>query len=494
MGAQSIGTKENQICLLLVLLAAGLLPVLLWAMGHIPPDDALRHVGAAVSGKDWSEVLLLREGFDGEVSTHPLWDGALRALANVGVEADLLILLSMAFPWCLLLGSLAFMTRKPEAVLLGFLLLYMAGDGLSARFLIGRPFIIAAACTVWLLWLAQEKAVGVRTRTLFLWTAGVLTVQFLFHPSYYLALLPLGCIVIWLAWKREWQSALAMGGAYPMAVILAALLSGSPVAFLSNNFLQLYWAIVASDLPRGATGEFGEWWPTQAVGIVLLVRFAVLMVVQRANTYGPEILLTLFGVLLGFFNVRFWSDWAMVGLLFWLVRDFHQITEKYAQDYNGWRRIVSVSAIVLAFLVAGGVFNHRQLKQADTPNVVGTAVAMAEIPSWLPGDGGVVYSPDMRVFYTFFYCYAEQNWRYSTGFERALMVDENRAVVASWLNGDRREGLLPWIRALRPADRLIFHGRPNALLTGVGEPYEKLEWRAFANQFWVARLKGAGHE
>lgn len=490
MKAETLATNEHKLSLLFVLTAVGLLPLLLWGMGLIPPDDALRHVGAAVSGKAWSEVLLLREGFNGEVMTHPLWDGGLRLLAMMGLEADLLILVSVTLPWFLLLGSLALVTRKPEAALLGFLLLYVAGDGLASRFLIGRPFIMAAACTVWVLWLANEKAGKLTPLKLFLWTAGVFMLQFLFHPSYYLALLPLGCVLLHLSLRKEWGTAVAMGSAFPVAVVVAAMLSGSPMAFFQNNFMQLYWALLATDLPRGATGEFGSWWPTQAVGVLLFLRLLVYFVFQRPSTPSPEALLTLIGCLLGLFNVRFWSDWAMLGLLVWLVRDFHKITERYAPDYHGKTRVVAVGAIAAIFLVIGGVFNHRQLKQADTPNAIGAAVAMAELPEWLPSNGGIVYSPDMRVFYTFFYCYSHENWRYSTGFERALMADENRAVVGEWLKGNRREGIIPWILAMKPQDRLIFHGRPDALLTGTGEPYARLEWRVFANQFWVARLKG----
>ena len=37
--------------------------------GFLPQDDALRHAAKAVSGKPWSEILVLRDGFiDGSAS------------------------------------------------------------------------------------------------------------------------------------------------------------------------------------------------------------------------------------------------------------------------------------------------------------------------------------------------------------------------------------------------------------------------------------------
>src|SRR5439155_5094898 len=49
-----------RIARLLVLAAAILIPFRILGHGYLPGDDALRHAGKVVSGKDWSEILLMR--------------------------------------------------------------------------------------------------------------------------------------------------------------------------------------------------------------------------------------------------------------------------------------------------------------------------------------------------------------------------------------------------------------------------------------------------
>src|SRR5215469_3644779 len=46
--------------------------------GYLPPDDALRHSAKAVSGKPWSEILVLRPGF--EMDPYPGWHAILGAV------------------------------------------------------------------------------------------------------------------------------------------------------------------------------------------------------------------------------------------------------------------------------------------------------------------------------------------------------------------------------------------------------------------------------
>ena len=52
-----------------------LIPLRLLGQGYLPPDDALRHAGKAVSGKAWTDILVLRPDF--QMDSHPGWHALL---------------------------------------------------------------------------------------------------------------------------------------------------------------------------------------------------------------------------------------------------------------------------------------------------------------------------------------------------------------------------------------------------------------------------------
>jgi hypothetical protein len=77
-----------------------LIPLKILQLGYRPSDDALRHVGKALSGKSWTEILVVEEGYGGD--EHPGWHAILGAAHRVfGWDADTLVALSVAVPFAL---------------------------------------------------------------------------------------------------------------------------------------------------------------------------------------------------------------------------------------------------------------------------------------------------------------------------------------------------------------------------------------------------------
>jgi len=63
-----------------------------------------------------------------------------------------------------------------------------------------------------------------------------------------------------------------------------------------------------------------------------------------------------------------------------------------------------------------------------------------ELAGWLPDKGGILYSPDMLLFYETFFKNPTADWRYAVGFEPSMMLPEDLEVLrkAQWNFGDSR--------------------------------------------------------
>ena len=60
-------------CLLIAII--GIIPAKIIGYGYLPGDDANRHAAKVVSGKDWSEILVIRD--DIKMDSHPGWHAIL---------------------------------------------------------------------------------------------------------------------------------------------------------------------------------------------------------------------------------------------------------------------------------------------------------------------------------------------------------------------------------------------------------------------------------
>ena len=62
--------------------------------GFIPPDDAIRHVAKAISGKDWAEIIVLRPEII--MDSHTGWHEILGFIyKTTGCDKDSLIVFSV---------------------------------------------------------------------------------------------------------------------------------------------------------------------------------------------------------------------------------------------------------------------------------------------------------------------------------------------------------------------------------------------------------------
>ena len=93
----------------------------------------------------------------------------------------------------------------------------------------------------------------------------------------------------------------------------------------------------------------------------------------------------------------------------------------------------------------------------------------------------------MRVFNETFFKNPNAPWRYVLGFEPALMLPEDRAVLrkVQWNFGDVR-AYEDWVKKMRPEDRLVVRA---SWLHTPGQPnIPELEWRYAVTDLWIGRL------
>src|SRR5580765_7874943 len=99
---------------IVVILTVLLIPVKIIGYGYLPADDAVRHAAKAISGKPWSEILVMRSDF--ALDPHPGWHVVLGAIHSMqGGNAESLVIASIV--GLMLLVSLAVLPwfRRPEA-------------------------------------------------------------------------------------------------------------------------------------------------------------------------------------------------------------------------------------------------------------------------------------------------------------------------------------------------------------------------------------------
>ena len=192
----------------IVFLFLCLVPFRIVGLGFVPRDDVLRHAAKAASGRDWSEVLVLRP--DVTMDSHPGWHGLLEVVQRVsGADPHALVLFSIVVLYLALLLPAVFLLRRPEAWALALAAYGVLEQSVPTRFAIGRPFLLSmSALIVLCLLVAREPPEGHRWRTLGA-VSVLLGIVVWMHPSWHLFLVPVFACLL----ARRWRLAFGLAGA-----------------------------------------------------------------------------------------------------------------------------------------------------------------------------------------------------------------------------------------------------------------------------------------
>lgn len=450
-----------------------LIPLKILSLGYVPVDDAMCHVAKAVSGKSWPQILVMDERFAQD--EHPGWHAILAVLhRSLNWTPDTLLSFSVIAPFVLFWLAMFWLRKRPEAVLV----VLLAGSALAtpafSHLLSGRPLAVMTAVYVALLQLwtqpgktpAWAMALSILIIAFSVWVQG----------TWYLY----GFVIAGFVLANEWRKAFALALCSLAGTILGAAFTGHPIGYLHETFVHLF-NTVGGDL----TGRMlvTELRPQFTDLFFMLILLALLWRVargewQNTKVWTPLLALAVLGWILGFKIVRFWTDWGFPAALLWLAVELEEVLQsKWATD--------NLKALVLAGLAAIGVFLSEtgDVNSRWTANLTKEYITpkTPDIAGWLPDKGGIVYSPDMTLFFSMFYNNPTADWRYALGFEPGIMTPDNYEIFRKIQWNGSVDAFELWVAKMRTTDRMIIQQDAQPPIPG-------LEWHCAVAGTWIGRL------
>src|SRR5476649_1657049 len=119
------------------------IPFKITSYGYLPGDDALRHAAKAVSGKSWSEILVLNDAY--KIDHEFGWNLLLRKIYLLtNWDADKLVVFSVVSLFILVGWSALPWLKRPEAWLATLTLATLVA-AVCGRMTLGRPYLVTFA-------------------------------------------------------------------------------------------------------------------------------------------------------------------------------------------------------------------------------------------------------------------------------------------------------------------------------------------------------------
>jgi hypothetical protein len=464
----------------LVMLVVLFVPLRIIQYGYLPGDDALRHAAKAVSGKPWSDILVLNPVY--QIDHEYGWNLLLEKLHRwANWDAEKLVLFSVIALFVLVSASVLVWLKRPESWLIALTVAMIISD-LPQRFTLGRPFLITMAIVMTLLLWARHGPPEWKWGRFCLMT-GLFAVSTFMHGAWYLWVLPLAAF--FLAGQFRWG--LALGASWVPGVLLGATLTGHPAEYLGQAVKLALLAGGTHPTTRTMVSELqpfdGNVLALVVVGALLILR-ALAGFKARPLTATPAFWLVGLGWVLGFCISRFWEDWGLPALMVLMAGDLELLLQaRLAPDSFKRLGIVCLLAASSYLCITCDLGSRwswpltEQYLTADNPDLKG----------WMPDHGGIFYTVDMSLFYQTFYKNPDGDWRYMLGFEPTWMPKEDFDVYQKvlWNFGDA-QAYEPWVKKMRPADRLVIRGE-----RGSPPKIPQLEWNYGVSGIWIGRLQRA---
>jgi len=475
---------SNILLVSIALYTVSLIPFKIIGLGFLPPDDAMRHAAKAVSGKDWHEILILRD--DIKMDSHPGWHFILRSIHTLtNWNPHQLVLFSVVSLFFLFCFIPILLFKRPEAWCAALLAYSLMDPSIIFRLLFGRPYLVTMTVIliIGFLWpkLAEKKT---HASSLTALTLAIAMATWI-HGGWYLFALPV--IAFFLA--RQNRAALRLCLCAAIGVAIGAALTGHPILFLKQMVHHAFLAMDASYPKRVLVTEFQP-----IVGNFNIVLLAVIMLIWRKlrgkwdikTIDNPMAILAALCWVLGFISGRVWIDMGVAAMLFWLAGEFSHLMPCNVAMPSYQRLMLSVS--ILAVLLLSSTNDSYGRWSESKPNGY-LSLANPDQVKWLPDKGGIVYSPDMSIFYQTFYKNPYADWRYILGFEPALMPPEELAIYRNiQMKYAEPSSFDLWVKKMHSSDRLIIRGGPDS-----APKIEGLEWHRLTADIWIGQKSPEKH-
>jgi len=464
---------------ILLLCASTLLIICLRIVGYgyFPPDDALRHVAKVLSGKDWNDILVIRDEIT--MDSHPGWHKILGLFyATTAASPVNLLNFSVISLFLLFMVPPAFLFRRPEAWITALSALAVFSFGPFYRTLLGRPFIfsmflILMFCFLWSRVRDKQKPY-LELTILTLFSAFSTWI----HGTWYLLSLPL----LSLFFARQFRVFAIMSLSTLLGIVIGASLTCKPLVFIHQMLFHAIEAFGNHDFQSQLVTEFR---PFSGESMALALVAGLLLWCQARGDWNircvdnPVFILGIMGWVMGFVAVRFWTDWGFPAIAFWVALEFQKAFEKYIPEHSIKRLALTVVVCLVLFLAMTSDWGSRWSSSimAEWPRM-----ESAEHASWLPEEGGVLYSDNMVLFYNIFFNNPQGPWRYILGFEPIWMPKEDLDIYRYIeLTQGKAESYTPWVQKMTKKDRMI--------LVRTEEPkIDGLKWHETTPTVWSGRF------
>ncbi len=464
---------------LAVILVLVIIPLKIIGSGYLPLDDALRHAAKAVSGKEWSEILILNPAFT--LDHNPGWHVLLRLLHTAfGMEADALVIFSVVGLFVAFAFVPLFWLKRPEAWLITLLLVFIANQGIIQRIFLGRPLMLSVVALMALLFLMGKEEGGLKHPRQWIIATLLMTLTTWMHGAWYLFVLPV--VALFLAGRKK--DGLTLGACWLGGSVLGALFTGHPIDFMVQAVKIVTTAFGEKSLPtRILVFEFQP--TTGDINVLLVLGGFALWRIHRGWAISkvlrdPVFIMFIIGWVLGLKVARFWYDWGVPAALVWMARGLSEEIENRWQPEFMHR--LSVTCVAAAALFLTMTTDHSS-RWTHNLNVQHLSAQDPDLAAWLPEDGGIIYNDDMAIFYQTFFHNPRANWKYLLGYEPTLMPPGELKILREMqLKNGAYETYTPWVQKMLPADRLIMRGAPSQTPDVKG-----LQWAYAGSNTWIGR-------
>lgn len=471
---------------IVVVSAIVLIPLKIISYGFLPMDDALRHAAKTISGKSWPDILVMRDGFPIDPSpgwqkilswVHAIHGGDAQSLVTFSVVALMLLVMLCGMPWF----------RRPEAWLTALLIACVFIPACTTRFARGRPYVLTDAVVITILFLWSRRGKEGTLLAAVIFTPLLVAASAWIHGSWYMLVLPGAAILF----AGMWREAMVYGACWLLGSVLGCGLTGHPFGFLDQSVRHMFGVFHGHVLNRQLEPELHP--SDGAVFAVLAV--AVFLLWRKISTgwnprvwLNPVFMMMAIGWVLGLKMQRFWWDYGTPAFIIWVAMELQEHFEQRLL-FDSVKRLF----IVLA-LAAGVYLGFTSDRDGRWTQNLTTDFLRANDPKnptpadWLPGPGGIIYNSDMDVFFDTFYANPTADWKYILGFESGWMREDDLEVLRKYqLNFSDARALEPWVKQMRPQDRMIIHAQ------GGGAPnIPELQWYYAATETWIGRLPPTG--
>jgi hypothetical protein len=460
------------------------IPLKIIGYGFLPMDDAVRHAAKTISGKSWQQILVMRSDFP--IDPSPGWQAVLQwvhhwqncnaeSLVVFSVIALMLLVMLSALPWF----------RRPEAWLAALFAAAIFIPACTTRFARGRPYLLTDAVLIMILLLWSRQSEDRPRRLALLLTPLLVAASAWIHGSWYLLCLP-GAAILFAGF---WRSAFWYGGCWLAGSFLGCALTGHPFEFLFQSVRHMLDAFGHFVVNRQLEPE---WYPSDgeisAVLAVVVLLFCRKILPGRNSraVLNPVFMMMVLGWLLGLKVRRFWWDFGTPAFMVWVALELQEHFENHLSFDSARRLLVTLGIAAGVFL---GFTSDRDSRWTGNLTTEGLTPDTPGVAGWMPGAGGIIYNSEMDVFFQTFFTNPTADWRYILGFEPGLMRSDDLETLRKiqWNHGAAFAAYEPWVKKMRPADRMIIRA------SGAGGPpgIPGLEWHYAATGLWIGRLPQA---